>query len=246
MRATSHNVRRPGQSVLVAEPASPSRAVLMADLRRSGYEVTAADDLAGAISELVAGRFHVVVLDAGLAGGSGGDVPACQEMIGAEIPVILLMRGASVADRVHALEAGAVDVVATPYSPLELAARVRTRIRFMREASPMRLRGAGIEIDLITREVTLGDEPVLLSNTEYRLLVYFLRNAGLACHRREIVTAVWGGEARADGNLVEVYVGYLRRKLDRDGAPFPLSTLRNIGYRFDSAPSAASAPARAA
>ena len=223
------------EAVLVAEPASPPRAVLMADLRRSGLEVVEADDLPAAMDRLLSHAFDVVVLDAELGGSHGPEVPACLEMIGTEVPVILISGAASVTDRVRALDAGAVDVVTRPYSPLELAARVRARVRFARECNSMRVRAGVVEADLLSRTVTVQGAPVALSNTEYRLLVHFLRNAGQACPRADIVRAVWGEDARVDGNLVEVYVGYLRRKLSRDDAPLPLVTLRNVGYRLDTA-----------
>ena len=226
------------EAVLIAEPASPPRAVLMADLRRSGLEVVDAGDLPTAMDQLLSRVFDVVVLDAEL-GGPEGEVPACLEMIGSEVPVILVSGCATVTDRVRALDAGAVDVVARPYSPLELGARVRARVRFARECNSMRVRAGAVQADLLSRTVTLDGVPVPLSNTEYRLLVHFLQNAGQACSRADIVRAVWGEDARVDGNLVEVYVGYLRRKLSRDDAPLPLVTLRNVGYRLDTGVTAA-------
>lgn len=223
------------ESVLIAEPASPPRAVLMSDLRRSGLDVVEADDLRATMDQLLGRAFDVVVLDADFGGSAAHEVPPYLEMIAADVPVILISGSDAVPDRVRALDAGAVDVVSRPYSPLEVAARVRARVRFTRECNAMRVRAGVVEADLLSRSVTVGGTPVALSNTEYRLLVHFLQNAGTACTRADIVRAVWGDDARVDGNLVEVYVGYLRRKLSREDRPLPLVTLRNVGYRLDAA-----------
>src|ERR1700730_17208070 len=114
----------------------------------------------------------------------------------------------------------------------ELVARVRAHLRLIEQASATGLRGAGIEIDLLTREVRNEGRRVALSTTEFELLACLLRHHGQVLTREQILSSVWGYEHDPATNVVDVYVGYLRRKLLRPDGSNPIVTVRSVGYRL--------------
>ena len=120
-----------------------------------------------------------------------------------------------------------------PFSFDELTARIRAHLRDPgQQRDATEIDAAGIHVDLLTREVTLGDEAVHLSAREFDLLVYFMRHVGEVLSREQILSAVWGYDFDPGTNVVEVYVGYLRRKLAANGGPARIETLRSVGYRL--------------
>jgi DNA-binding response OmpR family regulator len=155
--------------------------------------------------------------------------------------VIVLTALGEVEHRVTGLDAGAVDYLTKPFSLSELAARIRAQLRAASQTPSTALRGGDIEVNLLTREVHRGGTVVRLSTTEFELLVYLMRNRGHVLSREQILRAVWGYEYDPGTNVVDVYIGYLRRKLRssaRDGPEgpareAPIVTVRSVGYRFD-------------
>ncbi len=146
---------------------------------------------------------------------------------------MILTARAEVEDRVNGLDAGAIDYLTKPFSLSELAARIRAQLRLVAQTPTTTLTGGDVEVDLITREVRRGGSLVRLSTTEFELLSYLLRNTGRVLSREQILRAVWGYEYDPGTNVVDVYVGYLRRKLRQDGERDPIVTVRSVGYRFD-------------
>ena len=138
-----------------------------------------------------------------------------------------------VEDRVAGLDAGAIDYLTKPFSLSELAARVRAQLRVVAQAPTTTLTGGDVEVDLITREVRRAGVAVRLSTTEFELLTYLLRNRGRVLSREQILRAVWGYDYDPGTNVVDVYIGYLRRKLRGQGEGDPIVTVRSVGYRFD-------------
>ena len=149
------------------------------------------------------------------------------------LPVIVLTALDEIEHRVTGLDAGAADYIVKPISLSELAARIRAQLRMASQAPQTTLRGGGIEVNLITREVRRDGDLVRLSTTEFELLSYLMRNRGHVLSREQILRAVWGYEYDPGTNVVDVYVGYLRRKLKAEGAAAPIVTIRSVGYRFD-------------
>jgi DNA-binding response OmpR family regulator len=148
--------------------------------------------------------------------------------------VIVLTARAEIEDRVAGLDAGAVDYLVKPFSLAELLARVRAQLRVAAQTATTTLRSGDIEVNLLTRKVRRADIRVLLSTTEFELLVYLMRHSGQVLSREQILSAVWGYQHDPATNVVDVYVGYLRRKLGRLDNPAPIFTVRRVGYRLDS------------
>jgi DNA-binding response OmpR family regulator len=147
--------------------------------------------------------------------------------------VIVLTAKGELEDRIAGLDAGAMDYVVKPFSVAELAARIRAQLRASALDQSTTLQGAGIEIDLISRDVRVAGEPVRLSTTEFELLVYLVRHAGRVLSREQILRAVWGYGHDPGTNVVDVYIGYLRRKLASRERAAPIATVRSVGYRFE-------------
>jgi DNA-binding response OmpR family regulator len=210
-------------------------------LRAHGYEVATAFDGETGTDLALNDDVSLVVLDMMLPGRSGLEVLRTLNAAKPGLPVIVLTALGDVEHRVAGLDAGAVDYLAKPFSLSELAARIRAQLRAAAHAPSTALRVGDIEVNLITREVHRGGEPVRLSTTEFELLVYLMRNRGHVLSREQILRAVWGYEYDPGTNVVDVYIGYLRRKLrttKRDGAEVvrreaPIVTVRSVGYRLD-------------
>jgi two-component system OmpR family response regulator len=199
-----------------------------------GFTVEAALD--GVAGERLAleGIFDAIVLDLMLPGRDGLEVLASVRRAKPEVPVIVLTARGEIEDRVAGLDAGAVDYLVKPFSLAELLARVRAQLRVVAQTSATMLRGADIEVNLLTRKVRRGGTSVQLSSTEFELLVYLLRHFGQVLSREQILSAVWGYEHDPATNVVDVYIGYLRRKLARRDDPAPIYTVRAVGYRLGS------------
>jgi DNA-binding response OmpR family regulator len=149
------------------------------------------------------------------------------------LPVIVLTARGEIEDRVGGLDAGAVDYLVKPFALAELEARIRAQLRAARQTPSTTVRRGPIEIDLLSRVVRTGGQPVRLTRTEFDLLAYFMNHAGQVLTRRQILRAVWKYEHDPATNIVDVYIGYLRRKLGTDEHSVPITTIRARGYRFE-------------
>ena len=204
-------------------------------LETEGFVVESALDGTEGERMALKGSFDAIVLDLMLPGRSGLDILASLRRTKPTVPVIVLTARGEIEDRVTGLEAGAVDYLVKPFSLAELVARIRAQLRVLAQASASTLRGEDIEVNLLTRKVRRGSRSVTLSTTEFELLVYLLRHTGHVLSREQILGSVWGYEHDPATNVVDVYIGYLRRKLGRPEDPAPIFTVRAIGYRLGSA-----------
>jgi DNA-binding response OmpR family regulator len=204
-------------------------------LRAHGFDVLSALDGVTGTERALSEDIDLVVLDMLLPGRSGLEVLAALSAAKPAVPVIVLTARGAVEDRISGLDAGAVDYLVKPFSLGELAARVRAQLRVAGQSPATEVRVGELEVDLLTREVTYAGEQVRLSTTEFELLVYMLTNRGRVLSREQILRAVWGYDHDPGTNVVDVYVGYLRRKLQSGDRRAPIVTVRSVGYRLDDA-----------
>jgi DNA-binding response OmpR family regulator len=221
-----------GSQVLVIEDEPGIVDFLRRGLEAEGFRVQAETDGLSGQARALRDSVDVVVLDLMLPGRGGLDVLESLRAAKPELPVIVLTAKGEVEDRVAGLDAGAVDYLVKPFSLAELTARIRAQLRTASLGTTTRLEGEGLELDLLTRRVQRGGEAVSLSTTEFELLAYLMRNRSRVVGREEILAAVWGYEHDPSTNIVDVYIGYLRRKLRHADRPAPIQTVRSVGYRF--------------
>jgi DNA-binding response OmpR family regulator len=225
-------------AILVIEDEPGILDFLKRGLQAEGFAVETSADGSEGERRALRENFDAIVLDLMLPGHSGLEVLASVHKSKPDLPVIVLTARGEIEDRVAGLDAGAVDYLVKPFSMAELLARVRAQLRVAAQASlssATTLRGADIEVNLLTRKARRAEETVLLSTTEFELLAYLLRHAGRVLSREQILSAVWGYEHDPATNIVDVYIGYLRRKLHRPDSPAPIFTVRAVGYRLGNA-----------
>lgn len=201
-------------------------------LEGAGFSVASATDGIEGERLALGESFDVIVLDLMLPGRGGMEILATLRRARPNLPVIVLTARGDIDDRVAGLDAGAVDYLIKPFSMAELSARVRAQLRATSPTTT--LAGEGIEVDFLTRKVLRNGRPVALSSTEFDLLVLLLRNHGQVLSREYILSSVWGYQHDPATNIVDVYIGYLRRKLASPDDPAPIFTVRGVGYRLGS------------
>jgi two-component system, OmpR family, response regulator len=201
-------------------------------LRAQGHAVEVAADGVDGGRRAVGSDLDLVILDVMLPGRSGLEILQEIRTVKPALPVIMLTARAEVADKVAGLDAGATDYMTKPFSVEELLARVRAHLRTPVQAETTRLRVADIDLDMLRRTVTRDGTPVHLSAKEFDLLAYFMRHPGQVLSRQQILNGVWDYNHDPGTNIVEVYVGYLRRKLALADRPVPIQTVRSAGYRL--------------
>jgi DNA-binding response OmpR family regulator len=218
--------------ILVVEDEEAIADFLERGLEAEGYTVlTAADGVEGERLAL-GGGVDMVILDRMLPGRDGIEVLAAIRAAKPTLPVIMLTAKAEIAERVEGLDHGATDYMTKPFSFEELAARVRAHLRRRGDAAATTLEAGGMRIDLLARQVERGRLSVQLPEREAELLAFLMRHAGRVCTHREILSSVWGYDHDPGTNIVQVYVGYLRRRLALPDSPAPIETVRSVGYRL--------------
>jgi DNA-binding response OmpR family regulator len=218
--------------ILVVEDEAAIADFLVTGLEAEGYGVTVAADGPAGEQLALSSDVDLVVLDRMLPGQDGIEVLAAIRGARPALPVIFLTARAEVADRVEGLDLGATDYMTKPFAFDELLARIRTRLREADGTSETVLEAAGVRLDLLSRRATRGELAVQLPEREAQLLAYLMRHRGQVCSRAEILSAVWRYDHDPGTNVVQVYVGYLRRKLALPDAPLPIETVRSAGYRL--------------
>jgi two-component system, OmpR family, response regulator MprA len=221
--------------VLVVDDEAAVRDALSRTLRFEGYEVGLAADGDCAL-RLVRGREpDAVILDVMMPGMDGLAVCRALRASGSQVPVLMLTARVSVDDRVAGLDAGADDYLVKPFALRELLARLRALLRRSADAGPASadagppLRYADLSLHPLTREVRRGSRPIQLTRTEFSILEVFLRHPRQVLTRAVLFDQVWGYDG-VMSNSLDVYIGYLRRKLEAEGEPRLLQTVRGVGY----------------
>lgn len=198
-----------------------------------GFRVSRAFDGDSGLESALGEQVSLVLLDLMLPGRPGLEVLTELAQRRPGLPVIVLTARGQLEDRVEGLDAGAADYLVKPFMLAELEARIRAQLRSARQAPVTEIRTAGLELNLLTRQVLSGGCPVRLSNTEFELLLYLMQNPGTTLSRERILRAVWGYKHDPGTNILDVYIGYLRRKLGTDERQAPIKTVRSLGYRLD-------------
>jgi two-component system response regulator MprA len=216
--------------VLVVDDEPAVRTALERALRIEGYEVELAEDGLEALQRLAAHTPDAVVLDVLMPNVDGLEV--CRRIRAADdqTPVLMLTARDAVGDRVAGLDAGADDYLVKPFALEELHARLRALLRRVGVNDAGSLRFSDVTMDTGTREVRRGERRIDLTRTEFLLLELFLRNARQVLTRSVIFDRVWDYDFGPRSNALEVYVSYLRRKLEADGEPRLIHTVRGVGY----------------
>jgi two-component system OmpR family response regulator len=218
--------------VLVVEDEERMAALLRRALEEEGYAVDVARDGPEGLWMATENPYGAVVLDVMLPGFDGFDL--CRRLRQAEIwaPVLMLTARDEVGDRVRGLDAGADDYLVKPFSLLELAARLRALARRDDRSRPVLLTVGDIKLDPASKRAWRADHELELSPKEFALLELFLRNPGMVLSRSQIIDAVWDFAYDGTSNVVDQYVTYLRRKVDRPFGRDDIETVRGMGYRL--------------
>src|SRR6184192_2030116 len=199
-------------------------------LAYEGYSVTIAASGTEALDRSLERPPDVVVLDIMLPGLNGLEIAQRLRAAGDNVPILMLTARDAVADRVQGLETGADDYLVKPFAPEELVARVKALLGRSQEERHEVLRYADVELDAGTRVAHRGRREIELSPTEYELLTLFLRRPRQVLTREIILDRVWGMDFEGSSNVMEVYIGYLRAKLEAEGESRLIHTVRGVGY----------------
>jgi len=218
--------------ILVVDDDSAVREAVRRALQLEGYEVELAGDGADALERLAGpeGRPECVVLDVMMPRVDGLEVCRRLRAAGNPVPVLMLTARDEVSDRVAGLDAGADDYLVKPFALEELLARLRALLRRSGAGDGDVLRFADLSLDPGTREVVRAGRPIELTRTEFSLLELFLLNPRQVLTRSIIFERVWGYDFGPGSNSLDVYIGYLRRKLEQDGDARLIQTVRGVGY----------------
>ncbi|NJN56236.1 MAG: response regulator transcription factor [Leptolyngbyaceae cyanobacterium SL_5_9] len=217
--------------ILIVEDEPRIASFIEKGLRANGFIPTVTRDGDEAISVALSSGFDLLILDLGIPGKDGMAVLEELRGQGERLPVIILTARDDINDKVSGLENGADDYLTKPFRFEELLARVRVRLRnsqLPHQQNELILSAGNVVLDLRTRRVKVGDRPVDLSAREFTLIETLIRHSGQVMSREQLLDHVWGYDYAPGSNIVDVYIGYLRKKLGDD----LIETVRGMGYRL--------------
>jgi two-component system response regulator MprA len=217
-------------TVLVVDDEPAIRESLERALALEGYAVALAVDGDSALARLAESAVDATVLDIAMPGLDGIEVCRRLRASGDRSPVLMLTARDAVTDRVDGLDAGADDYLVKPFALAELKARLRALLRRTEPGDSSKVRFADLSLDRGTREVRRGDRELDLTRTEFSLLELFLAHPRQVLSRAQIYESVWGYDFGESSNSLNVYIGYLRRKMEAGGEPRLIHTVRGVGY----------------
>jgi DNA-binding response OmpR family regulator len=214
--------------ILIVEDESRIASFLVKGLGAQGHVATVVGTGAQALAHARAGDIDLMLLDLGLPDIDGHDVLVALRQFDRHTPVIVLTARDDVSDTVAALDAGADDYLSKPFAFDELLARIRVSLRDDNTAEATVMRSGNLELDLRTRRIRCDGREVELTAREFALAEVFLRHPGQVLSREQLLSNVWGYDYDPESNVVDVYVGYLRRKVGQER----IATVRGMGYRL--------------
>jgi DNA-binding response OmpR family regulator len=218
--------------ILVVEDEPKLAKTLRWGLEEQGYAVDVAGDGQEGFALAVGGPYDLIVLDVMLPEMDGFELCWRLRAAGERVPVLMVTARDTVDDRVAGLDRGADDYLVKPFALRELLARMRALLRRDGLAKTPVLRVGDLELDTVSREVRRAGRAIELTSKEYAILEYFLRNPNRVLTRAQIADHVWDDQFASMSNVIDVYVGYLRRKLADDQEPRLLRTVRGTGYQL--------------
>lgn len=218
--------------ILVIEDERTLATFIERTLRAEGYAVTLRHDGPSGEAAALTGDYALVLLDLTLPGRDGLEVLEGIRQRLPALPVIVLTARGAIEQRVEGLDRGANDYVTKPFSFEELLARVRAQLRSPEQSEASALEAGGIRVDLRTRRVQRNGRAVQLTAREFEVLTYLMRHPDQVLSREQILNGVWGFDFDPGTKVLEVYIGYLRRKLGAENGADPIETVRNVGYRL--------------
>ena len=216
--------------ILVVEDEAKLAQFIKLELEFENYEVTVATDGLSGLANAREIKPDLILLDWMLPGISGPEICRRLRQTGDKVPIILLTAKDEVSDRVAGLDAGADDYVIKPFSIEELLARIRASLRREREEKVEILQFKNLTLNKATREVYRGKRAIELTAKEFDLLEYLIAHPRQVLTRDQILERVWGYDFMGDSNIIEVYVRYLRLKLEAQGEERLIQTVRGVGY----------------
>lgn len=215
--------------VLIVEDEQGIASFVAKGLKAEGFTPTVVDDGVVGLDYALTGEFDLVILDIGLPRLDGFAILERVSTERPEMPIIVLTARDSVTDTVAALEGGAADFMSKPFRFAELLARIKLRLRPLGDAAPDELVTGNVRLDMRSRRAYVGTKEVELSARELALAEVLMRHQGQVLSREQLLSLVWGYDFDPGSNIVDVYIGYLRRKL----GPGVVMTVRGLGYRVD-------------
>ena len=219
---------RLGTRILVVEDDPYIAELLQLQLQHRKLQVRCEYDGPSGLEAVAEFDPEVIILDIMLPGMNGVGVLKELRQKGIRVPVLMLTARNTELDKVHSLDLGADDYLTKPFGMEELAARIRALLRRVEGEEVLRV--GDLEVNTTTREVRRGERQIDLTMREYELLEFMARNPRRALSRDLLLSRVWGEESRAETNVVDVYVTYLRKKLEGRGEPRLIQTVRGVGY----------------
>jgi len=218
--------------ILVIEDERPIADFIQQGLEAEGYAVTCVGNGEEGLARALTGDYSLVLLDVLLPGLGGLEVLKRLRAEREDVPVLMLTALGETEDKVRGLDLGANDYLPKPFAFEELLARIRTQLRQPKQHSGTELRVGNLRLDFRSRRVERDGEEIKLTAREFELLAYLMRHPDQVLSREQLLNAVWGYDYDPGTNVLEVYIGYLRRKLGADDGPAPIETMRSVGYRL--------------
>ena len=216
--------------ILLAEDEADLNQVLVQKLTEEGFSVDSCTDGAEALDCLAAAPYDAVILDIMMPRVDGYEVLRKIRSKGNAVPVLFLTARDSVADRVKGLDSGANDYLVKPFSLEELMARIRAMTRLMHGVQKSTLEVGDLVLDPSSHTVSRAGKEITLTAKEYQLLEYMMYNAGIVLSRETIENHIWNFDYEGGTNVVDVYISYLRKKIDDGFDPKLIHTVRGVGY----------------